>query len=69
MRLNLRPSLSFAIIIVARPVAGIPKWLHVSGNRYTFSALSSLIFNPLLIKEFFNNIHMYAPTQMQERII
>ena len=33
------------------------------------SALSSLIFNPLLIKEFFNNIHMYAPTQMQERII
>lgn len=34
MRLNLRPSLSFAIIIVARPVAGALKWLHVSGNRY-----------------------------------
>ncbi len=33
MRLNLRPSLSFAIIIVTRPVAGIPNWLHVSGNR------------------------------------
>ena len=37
---------AFAIFchnLVARPFAGIPWWLHVSGNRATFCAIHLLI--------------------------